>query len=248
MAYYIAYVSWGKDSLAMLLRILNENKPLDEVVFYDTGMEFQAIYSTRDKALPLLESHGVLYTELHPENPFLYDMLDRPVKGRERTGYGWCGGLCRWGTAHKCTAMDKYKLQHNDIVEYIGIAADETRRIKNKVYPLVTWGMTEADCLKYCYSRGYEWIEDGGAGAVRLYDILDRVSCWCCCNKNIKELRNIYRFLPEYWQKLRYLQSALERPIKGYYKGQPKGIFELEERFFKEVNNDTVGCLWKRGN
>ena len=32
---YIASVSFGKDSLAMLLRLLEENKPLDEVVFYD---------------------------------------------------------------------------------------------------------------------------------------------------------------------------------------------------------------------
>ena len=237
--HYLASVSWGKDSLAMLLRLINENKPLDEVVFYDTGMEFQAIYNTRDKALPLLKSHGVQYTELHPDNPFLYDMIERPVKGRDGTGCGWCGGLCRWGTSYKCAAIDKYKRQYNDIVEYIGIAADENSRIKNKVYPLVSWGMTEADCLKYCYSRGYEWIEDGGAGSVRLYDVLDRVSCWCCCNKNIKELRNIYRFLPEYWQKLRYLQSALERPMKGYYKGQPKGVFELEARFSKEEKENV---------
>lgn len=235
--HYIASVSWGKDSLAMVLRLLDENIPLDEVVFYDTGMEFQAIYNTRNKVLPLLESHGVLYTELHPEKPFLYDMLERPVKGRDTTGYGWCGGMCRWATGHKCTALDKYKSQYDDLVEYVGIAADETSRIKNKVYPLVTWGMTEEDCLKYCYDRGYEWVEDGGAGAVRLYNLLDRVSCWCCSNKNIKELRNIYRFLPDYWKKLRYLQSAIERPMKGYYKGCPKGVFELEERFSKEENN-----------
>ena len=46
---YIASVSFGKDSLAMLLKIIEENLPLDEVVFYDTGMEFQAIYNIRDK-------------------------------------------------------------------------------------------------------------------------------------------------------------------------------------------------------
>ena len=40
---YIASVSFGKDSLAMLLRLIEENKPLDEVVLYDTGMEFEAI-------------------------------------------------------------------------------------------------------------------------------------------------------------------------------------------------------------
>ena len=100
---YIASVSFGKDSLAMLLRLLEEKAPLDEVVFYDTGMEFQAIYDTRDAVLPMLNRVGIKYTELHPDNPFLFDMLHRPVKGRETTGYGWCGGRCRWGTTKKNT-------------------------------------------------------------------------------------------------------------------------------------------------
>ena len=30
---YVASVSFGKDSLAMILRLIEENKPLDEVVF-----------------------------------------------------------------------------------------------------------------------------------------------------------------------------------------------------------------------
>lgn len=94
--------------------------------------------------------------------------------------------------------------------------------------------MTEADCLQYCYSAGYFWLE----GSIRLYDILDRVSCWCCCNKNLKELRNIRRYLPEYWEKLKHLQAQLERPMKGFYKGQPCGVFELDERFARE-DRDT---------
>ena len=31
--YHIASCSFGKDSLAMILRLIEENKPLDEVVF-----------------------------------------------------------------------------------------------------------------------------------------------------------------------------------------------------------------------
>lgn len=42
--YYIASCSCDKDSIAMVSRLIEENKPLDEIVFYDTGMEFQAIY------------------------------------------------------------------------------------------------------------------------------------------------------------------------------------------------------------
>lgn len=39
----IASVGWGKDSLAMLHGLIERGMPLDEVVFYDTGMEFDAI-------------------------------------------------------------------------------------------------------------------------------------------------------------------------------------------------------------
>jgi len=66
---YIASVSFGKDSLAMVLLILERGLPLDEVVFYDTGMEFKAIYDTRDRVLPILYDHGVKYTELRPPRP-----------------------------------------------------------------------------------------------------------------------------------------------------------------------------------
>ena len=41
--WHIASVSWGKDSLAMLLMLIERGYALDEVVYYDTGMEFQAI-------------------------------------------------------------------------------------------------------------------------------------------------------------------------------------------------------------
>ena len=44
MKWHIASVSWGKDSLAMLLTLIAKGYPLNEVVFYDTGMEFEAIY------------------------------------------------------------------------------------------------------------------------------------------------------------------------------------------------------------
>lgn len=83
---------------------------------------------------------------------------------------------------------------------------------------------------------GLKKVSNAGVEYMDLYDILDRISCWCCCNKNLKELRNIYRYLPQYWRRLCDLQSKIERPFKGYYKGQAKGIFELEERFSKEIS------------
>lgn len=228
---YIASVSFGKDSLAMLLRLIEENKPLDEVVFYDTGMEFEAIYKIRDRVKLLLESKRIKFTELKPKCDFCYKMFDLVVnKGRENEhkGYSWCGGRCRWGTTEKLQALEKYCKGN---IEYVGIAYDEPKRLEkerkgNKQFPLAEWKMTEKDCLEYCYIRGYFWQEDN----VELYNILDRVSCWCCANKNLKELKNYYLYLPKYWQKLKDLQSRTDRPFK-YNKYT---IFDLEERFKKE--------------
>lgn len=232
---YIASVSFGKDSLAMLLLLIEHDFPLDEVVFYDTGMEFNAIYHIRDKILPLLNEKKIKYTELKPREPFLFTAFERVVHKKDGTiskGYSWCGGRCRWGTSAKISAIEKYC---RGAYEYIGIASDEQKRIQKerkdtKLLPLVTLGMTEAKCLSYCRSKGFSWNEEG----VDLYNILSRVSCWCCANKNLKELKQYFLYLPKYWQKLKDFQKRTTRPMKG--KG--KGIFELEERFKMEVLKD----------
>lgn len=227
---YIASVSFGKDSLAMLLLILDSGQPLDEVVFFNTGMEFQAIYDIRDKVKQMLSDKHIPYTELNPPRPFLYDMLFRMKTKRDGSiayGDGWCGGACRWGTRIKLRVINRYT---KGCHVYVGIAADEETRLTNlesyKSSPIAEAGMTELDCLQYCYDRGFYWEENG----VRLYDILDRVSCWCCRNKNLKELRNIYWFLPDYWNRLCELQKNISSPMKG----DGNSVFDLERRFLFE--------------
>lgn len=246
---YIASCSFGKDSLAMVLRILEENLPLDEVIFFDTGMEFDSIYHNRDKMKRLLAERKILFSELSSKNHFLFDMFVRPIKYRDpqskpypiHYGYEWCGGRgIRWGTSGKLSQiMNHYKEYYpgEDITEYVGIAFDELGRVKDnnrsgilKVYPLIDWRMTENDCLTYCYNREWNWDENG----VELYSILDRVSCWCCQNKNLRELKNIYIYLPEYWQRLRGLQSRIDSPMKGV----GKSVFQLEERFKREIEQE----------
>lgn len=233
--------------LLMLLPKPRHQYPLDYVVFYNSGMEFDCIYRIRDKVKNLCRIHGVQFVELFPEKPFLYSMLERKVVERNgqsyHYGYSWCGGRCRWATTHKLNAIRDFKASLGcDVIDYVGIAIDEQERIPiqrpaGKRYPLVDdWGMSETDCLSYCRSLGWSWLEPCEivrSGWIDLYDILDRVSCWCCANKNQKELYNIYRYLPQYWQQLCWLQSQTVRPMKGYHKGKPVGVFELEEKFKK---------------
>ncbi len=240
----------------MLLRLMEEDMPLDVVVFYNTGMEFKSIYDIRDKIIPILNDRGIEYVELHPDYPFLYSMLEKKVKYRWKDGYhygyGWCGGSCRWATSQKVKAISRFRRSiSEESIDYVGIAADEPERLdkegtSNRRFPLVEWGMTESDCLQYCYKNGYEWTEHSACGDVELYSILDRVSCWCCMNKNLKELRGIRKFLPEYWHGLHYLQDKINTPFKKPYTVDDLEIrFSLEELYMKRGRSITGKEFYK---
>ena len=130
---YIASVSFGKDSLAMLLYLIENNKPLDEVVYFNTGMDSKSIYDIRDKIISILQDKNIGFIELQPDRPFLYDMFEKPVTSKDGSvhcGYSWCGGLTRWMTRNKIRIINKHynKYKDEDIIQYIGIAADERER------------------------------------------------------------------------------------------------------------------------
>lgn len=236
MTKYVASCSFGKDSLAMFHLILEHNLPLNEVIFFDTGMEFQCIYKIKEKVKEICREREIDFVELKMPYNFEYMMFEKPVKCRNcqiKKGYSWCGGSCRWGTAYKQYIIGR---QTKGKKVYVGIAKDETKRIgralsKGQILPLVDYGFTEKDALEYCRKLGYSWEEDG----IDLYDILDRVSCWCCANKNKKELRAYYKFLPTYWNKLKDLQSKTDRPFQN-----GKSIFDFEEEFKKEEEDVSV--------
>lgn len=222
----------------MVLLLIEKGYPLDEVIFYDTEMEFQAIYNNKIKMEKILLEHNIRFTVLRDLLPFEYRAFEKEVKTRSgviKRGYNWCGGMARWGTSGKLSAINKhYKENYGDevIVEYIGVASDEPQRIEKyrskrnktiKLYPLAEWNMTEQDCLDYCYSNGWNWKEND----IELYAILDRVSCWCCANKNQKEIKNIMSYLPKYWEKIKEYEDRCLIPYKGkgceYFEKKLKG-------------------------
>ncbi len=227
---YIASVSGGKDSIAMFEKILELGLPLHMVVFFDTGMEFGCIYHNMNIVKRKCIKRGIKFLVLHPKYEFRYQMIHQPIQGRKNGfhyGKGWCGGPCRWGTTQKTQSMGRYSKGKK---EYLGIAYDEPKRLEKKrkgvkVYLLADLRMTEKQCLEYARSKGYNWRE----GEYDLYDLLDRVSCWCCKNKNLKELRNYYWFLPKYWNRLRALEKSIGKPLKDRYT-----LDQLEDRFRKE--------------
>ena len=122
-------------------------------------------------------------------------------------------------------------------MQYIGIAADEAKRCKTdkgKSYPLVDWGITEAEALQICYDRGFRF---GG-----LYEVYNRASCWCCPFQRIGELRKLRSHHPELWARLLDMDSR----ARSQFGSTPLGRFtknwsvaELDERFAREEEGGT---------
>lgn len=227
---HMVQFSGGKDSTAMLKKMIEKKWDIDEVVFFDTGWEFKAIYDSIHDMSQYLKKLGIKFTILKPEKSFDYLAFEKEVHKRNGTiqnGYGWCGGLCRWGTTEKLKSLERYCKGE---IEYVGLAFDEQKRIQKerkgiKVFPLNNWQMTEADALQHCYDTGTLYEEEG----FKLYDILDRASCFCCANKNLKELRGIYQDLPKYWKRLKAMQERTPWLYKKI------GIDALEHRFEEEL-------------
>lgn len=219
----ICMFSGGKDSTAMLFKCIEQGIVFDEIIFADTTKEFNEMYEHISKVEKMINQPIVKLVI-----PFDYWAFEHiKIKGKNKgcMGYGWCGGICNWCTALKRDTIKKY-LKGKDVIEYQGIALDEPNRLlKNKgrniVYPLVDYNMTEQDCLEYCYSLGLSW---GG-----LYESLHRVSCFCCTNKRVGELRYMYNNRPQEWGKLLEMQSKINKPFK-----RGLSVIEWEQRFRDE--------------
>ena len=188
---YVASCSGGKDSVAMVLELIEKEWPLDCVVMVDLGKEFDCIYRIWDRLCEFLDAHNISHAKLTLPQSFDYYFAEHEVKERKggsHYGYSWCGGRCRWGTTFKKQLLTKFysELYGNEpICEYV-------------------------DCLVKCYRNGFNWKER----SVDLYDVLERVSCYCCANKNLGECKAMIRYLPQYWQKIKDMETMIGKPFK----------------------------------
>lgn len=243
--FHAVSLSGGKDSTAMLLLMIEKGMPIDLVLSADTGMEFPEMYDHLEKVDEHLHrERGVHITTLRHPMGFEYCMFDEPkmkkssLENRAKLGVvpygnGWPGIKVRWCTGQLKTHLinkevNRLKKERNAL-HYVGIAADEAKRCKGEVYPLVEWGITEAQALQICYDRGFDF---GG-----LYEIYNRASCWCCPFQRIGELRKLRKHHPELWARL----MDMDQRALAQYGDNPLGRFkqnwtvaQLDARFAAE--------------
>ena len=175
----------------MLLKMLELGMQVDVVLFCETGLDFPEI---EEHIRKVEQNTGITTTRVRSEYSYEYLMLHKPIKRKkpelqDKVGYSWAGPLMRWCTnLLKTVPREKYLSELRkkyDVVEYIGIACDETERITHKCncrpnvrLPLVEWGMTEADCLQYCKEVCMRNLGECPAGAVPY-------SRWVNCESSI---------------------------------------------------------------
>lgn len=240
--------SGGKDSTAMLHLMLEKGEPIHSVVFFDTGWEFPQMYDHLD----LVERKtGIKIIRLKPEKSFLYWMLEREVRPKptapiKRIGYGWPSPMRRWCTRIKVQdSINKYVKNIDSPVMCVGYAYDEKDRQFHdkkiiKRFPLIENKIIEKMALDMCKKLGYTW---GG-----LYEIFDRISCYCCPMKKESELRNIRKYFPDLWANMlkwdKQIQENIDRMGNNYKWGWFNKYQFLTEidRYFESMDRQLYLC------
>lgn len=112
-----------------------------------------------------------------------------------------------------------------NIVEYLGIAADEPKRFgqlnDRKRAPLVEFGIDEDLCGLYCQYADM---------LSPTYETSCRDGCWFCHNQGVDQLRLLRRNYPDLWALL--MKWDLDSPIS--FKADGHTVHDFDRRFQME--------------
>lgn len=140
-----------------------------------------------------------------------------------------------------------------NIVQYLGIAADEPERIErhNKpgfLMPLVEIGWDEAYCRKWCEERDL---------LSPIYTTATRGGCWFCHNQGIDQLRLLRKTYPDLWKLL--LKWDRDSPVtfkadghtvRDYdlrFQAEDLGLVPTDRKFrWKMLTGDNLIAVTKR--
>ena len=151
-----------------------------------------------------------------------------------------------WCTKLKTKFLDSPTARGGkNIVEYIGIAADEPARFgqlsERKRAPLVEFGIDEDLCGLHCM---YENILSPS------YETSCRDGCWMCHNQGVNQLRQLRKNYPDLWALL--LKWDKDSPVNFHPDGhtvhdfderfrlEDEGFIQSDKRFFWRMLNEPL--------
>lgn len=235
-------VGWsgGKDSSATILLAYEKGIPIDEILYSEVifdrmedGTEISGelpehkdfIYN---RAIPKLESFGYKVTVVKSQTTYM-DMFMKIRQRGKREGkiYGFPMSMGCWANSDlKMPPIHAfYKSITEDVVQIVGIAADEPERLDqidgiHKRSLLVEYNIKESETYSLCSK--YDMLSP-------IYEHFQRNGCWFCPNQSYTQLEYLRKHHPELWQRLLDLQKLSEFPFRI---GEP--MEKIEHRFYWE--------------
>ncbi len=230
---YVASLSYGKDSIAMLWVIKLLGLPLDRIVH----IEIMATPDIPADLPPMVEFKKFVDRWILREFNIVVEHIHAPLSYEEwfyakfQTGkrrgtiYGfpfqrgaWCNDRLKVRPLRQF-AGKKY-------TQYVGIAADEPERLErldgtNKTAPLALADWTE--------QQAYDWCKSNNLLSP-IYADSARGGCWFCHNQDVNQLRILRRKYPSHWRIL--LKWDKDSPVK--FKAHGQSVADFERRFAAE--------------
>lgn len=247
---HIASFSGGKDSAATIILAHEHGDPLDQIIFAEVMFDQEISGElpehsdfVKNKCIPLFESWGYKVEILHAKKTYMdcFNKVTQRSKVPERVGrrYGFpMAGKCLINDRCKVGAIREFfKTQDmDDVVQYIGIAADEPKRLKRidgtrKVSLLAKYNYTEQMARELC--ERYDLLSP-------VYSFTSRGGCWFCPNARDNELRHLRKEHPELWRQLLELEN--EEDLNGaiWNTLTKTSIHSKEEQFYFEDAQMTI--------
>jgi len=217
----------GVNSTALMIILLDQKRPLDEVVFADTGAERPETYQYLKTARTYLHGHNVPFQIVRSSSGSLYETC---VRRRVIPSMVW-----RWCTRdYKIVPIYAYyRSLHAHINQYIGLAYDEIERMKDSkaayvtnVYPLIDQQVTRAGCVHI--------IEQAGL------PVPVKSGCYFCPFNSIEKWREIYRDQRSlYWKAAKLEETSKHFPKQRLTK---LTLRELTKKFRtgRKVSETTI--------
>lgn len=230
---FILGCSFGKDSLATFLLAMLKNEPLDRIVFaevmYDNKRNISAEHPKQiewiyEKAIPKIKEFGYDVDVVRAEIDFRELFYRKHVYGKfEGYIYGYpLEWHCAVNRDMKLKPLRSYYKQFSNIVEYIGIATNEEKRLASidmvkRISLLVKYNLDEKDAFELC--RRFDLLSP-------LYESQDRGGCWICPNRKMSEFAEFKSLYPELWDEYVNMGNGCKLCTDKFRYG--KTLFEID--------------------
>lgn len=230
-------VSWsgGKDSSAMLIRMVEEDMLIDDIVFIEVmatpaiGGELPEMYEYIERMERYIGRKITVVRSVLDFDTVFHQQYQ--TGKRAGTIYGFpftCGVWCN--DRLKLRTICRHYKTYGEHIRYLGLAADEPKRLAKLGpicrAPLAEWGMTEQDCIDFLKKR--DMLNP-------LYQKFKRLGCWFCVKQSMDSLRVLRRDYPEYWAMLLAWDKESPHTFKPNYT-----VADLERRFSQEEQKLSI--------